>query len=152
MASAIGQTAEGDILKLLFQNTNWANVGDATGVRGSSTAGSFYISLSTGVWAAANTQATNEAVYTNYTREAVARSSGGWTVTGSSPTTSENAGAITFPTCGVTGETEKSAVIGRDSGSSAGETIFGGDLSANLAVANGITPSFAINALAATLL
>jgi hypothetical protein len=38
MSSAMGNTAESDQLKLLFQNTNWANVGDATGLRGSTTA------------------------------------------------------------------------------------------------------------------
>ena len=151
MASAMGNTAESDLLKLLFQNVSWANVGNAGGLLQSSVAGSFYIELSTGALSGSSTQSTTEAAYTNYSRQAVARSSGGWTVTGSAPTTAENAGAITFPTCGVTGETEVAASIGRDS-SSTGEVIFWGALTSNLAVSNGITPSFAINALAATLL
>lgn len=35
------------LLTLIFNNTNLANVGDATGLRGSTTAGSFYIGLHT---------------------------------------------------------------------------------------------------------
>ena len=38
---------ENGLLSLIFENANYANVGDATGLRGSSTAGSFYISLHT---------------------------------------------------------------------------------------------------------
>ena len=34
-----------DLLKLIFQNTNIANIGDGTGLRGSSVAGDFYIAL-----------------------------------------------------------------------------------------------------------
>jgi hypothetical protein len=34
-------------LELIFTNTNYANVGDATGLRGSTVAGVFYISLHT---------------------------------------------------------------------------------------------------------
>lgn len=68
-----------NLLKLLFQNTTWANIGDATGLVGSGTAGSFYVSLHTADPSAGN-QTTSETSYTGYTRVAVARSSGGWTV------------------------------------------------------------------------
>jgi hypothetical protein len=150
MASGMGNTAESDLLKLLFQNTAWANVGSAGGLGASSTAGSFFIGLSTGALSGSSTQTTTEAAYTSYARVAIARSSGGWTITGSSPTTSENAAACTFPACTGGSETEQAAVIGRDT-SGAGEVIFWGALSSNLAVSNGITPSFAINALQATM-
>jgi len=147
----MGNSAESDLLTLLFQNTNWANLGDATGLRGSGTAGSFYIGLSTGTLTGASTQSTTEAAYTGYGRVAVARSSGGWTITGSAPTTAENAAAITFGACTGGSETETYCVIGRDS-SGAGEVITWGALTASLAVSNGITPSFAPDALQATLL
>jgi len=151
MASAIGNTAESDLLTLLFQNTNWANLGDATGLRGSTTAGSFFIGLSTGTLSGTSTQTTTEAAYTSYARVTVARSSGGWTISSSAPTLSKNAAAVTFPACTGSSETETYAVIGRDS-SGAGEVIFWGALSSSLAVSSGITPSFAINALSASLL
>lgn len=146
MATAFGNTAESDLLKLLFQNTNWANLGDATGLRGSTVPGSFFIGLSTGTLSGSSTQATTEAAYTSYARVAVARSSGGWTITGSAPTIAENAAAVTFPACTGSSETETYATIGRDS-SGAGEVILFGPLSSSLSVSSGITPSFAINAL-----
>jgi len=151
MSGQMGNTAESDLLKLLFQNTNWANVGNAGGLSGSSAAGSFFIGLATAALSGSSTQSSSEAAYTGYGRVAVARSTGGWTITGSSPTTSENAAAVTFGACTGGSETEQAAQIGRDS-SGTGETIVLGPLTANLAVSNGITPSFAINALQATLL
>ena len=69
-----------NLLKLLFQNTTWANVGDATGLVHTTTAGSFFISLHTADPSAGN-QSTSETAYTGYARVAVARSSAGWTVT-----------------------------------------------------------------------
>lgn len=146
MSGAFGNTAESDLLILLFQNTNWANVGDATGLRGSTTAGSFYVELSTGALSGTSTQSTTEAAYTGYGRVAVARSSGGWTVTGSNPTTAENAAAVTFGADTVGSETETDCSIGRDA-AGAGEVIVWGPLTASLAVSPGITPSFAINSL-----
>src|SRR5260221_7685320 len=112
---ALGNAAESDLMKTLFQNVAWANVGDATGLRGSTTAGSFFITLHTANPGQAGNQQTSEAAYTNYARVGVARSSAGWTVTGSNPTTSENAAAVTFAQCGVTGETDTHFSVGRDS-------------------------------------
>ena len=42
-----GNTFENDLLLLIFNNTNIANLGDATGIRGSSAAGSLYLALHT---------------------------------------------------------------------------------------------------------
>ena len=49
---SLSDSAETDLLKLLFQNVTWAGVGDATGVVGSTTAGSIYIAVGTGSFAA----------------------------------------------------------------------------------------------------
>ena len=146
MATGMSGTAEGDVLKLLFNNTNWANVGDATGLRGSTTAGSFFISLSTGTLSSTSTQTTTEAAYTSYARVTVARSSGGWTIAGTAPAASTNAAAVTFPAATGGTETEAYAVTGRDT-SGAGENIFFGPLGVSLPVVSGVTPSFAIGAL-----
>ncbi len=75
---------ENSYLLLVFNNTNVANVGDATGLRGSSTAGSFYLALHTADPGEAGDQTTSECNYTNYARVAVARSGAGFTVTGNS--------------------------------------------------------------------
>ena len=147
---SLSNTAENDLLLLLFNNTNWANVGDATGLRGSTTAGSFYISLHTADPGETGNQTTNETAYTNYARQAVARSSGGWTVSGTAPTQAANAAAINFPQCGASGATITHLIVGRDS-SSTGESIYYGALTSSLAVSSGITPSFAIGALTCTM-
>lgn len=44
---SFSDTAENDLLQLLFNNVDMALVGDATGLRGASAAGSFYLSLHT---------------------------------------------------------------------------------------------------------
>lgn len=142
-------TFEADLLKLIFQNTNIANLGDATGVRGSSTAGSLYVALHTADPGETGTQTTSETAYTNYARVAIARSSGGFTVSGTAPTQVANAAAVTFPACGASGATLTYFSIGRDS-SGAGEILVSGVLTSQLIVSNGITPSFAIGALVAT--
>lgn len=146
---SMSNTSENNLLLLLFQNTNWANVGDATGLRGSSTAGSFYISLHTADPGETGTQTTSEATYTGYGRVAVARSSGGWTVSGTAPTQAANAATTTFGACTASSSTVTFFIIGRDS-SSTGEALFIGSTN-SLAVTAGITPSFAAGALVATL-
>jgi hypothetical protein len=72
------------LLQLLFTNANLANIGDATGLRGSTTAGSFFVSLHTADPGEAGNQTTSECNYTGYARVGVARSGSGWTVTGNS--------------------------------------------------------------------
>lgn len=146
---SLSNTSENNLLLLLFANTNWASVGDATGLRGSTTAGSFYVGLSTGTLTDTSTQTTTEAAYTSYARVAVPRSGAGWTVSGTAPTQAANAAAVNFPACTGGSETETNFVVGRDI-SSTGEAIFYGALTSSLAVSNGITPSFAIGALTCT--
>lgn len=146
---SLGDTAESDLLLLIFQNTNWANVGDATGLRGSTTAGSFFISLATANPGETGTQLTSEAAYTNYARVPVARSAAGWTKSGTAPTQVANAAAVTFAQSASGPETESHFVVGRDT-SGAGEILWFGALTASLVVNNLVTPSFAINALVCT--
>lgn len=44
---SLGDTTETNVLKIIFNNTTWANVGDATGIVGSGTAGSLYVQTET---------------------------------------------------------------------------------------------------------
>ena len=147
---SLSNTSESNLLLLLFNNTNWANVGDATGLRGSTTAGSFYIGLHTATLGETATQTTSETTYTNYARVAVARSSGGWTISGTAPTQAANTAAVSFAACGVTGATITDFTIGVAS-AGAGEALWYGALTSSLTVSSGITPSFAIGALVATM-
>lgn len=129
------------MLSLIFENANYANVGDATGLRGSSTAGVFYISLHTADPGETGDQTTSESAYTNYARVSVARSTAGWSVAAG---VADNDAAINFPACGVTGSTITHVGIGSDT-SGAGNRYMNG--TASLVVSNGVTPSFAIGAL-----
>jgi hypothetical protein len=141
---------ESGLLTLIFNNSNYANVGDATGLRGSSTAGSFYVSLHTGDPGETGSQTTSEAGYTSYARVAVARSSGGFTISGTAPTQAANTAAVTFPACTGSSSTCTYFGIGSDS-TGTGNLYLSGALGSSLAVSSGITPSFAIGALQITL-
>ena len=90
---SMGNAYETALLTLEFNNTNIANVGDATGLRGSSTAGSFYVALHTADPGEAGDQTSNECTFTSYARQAVARTSGGWTISGNAVS---NTAAINF--------------------------------------------------------
>lgn len=138
---------ENGLLSLIFENANYANVGDATGLRGSSTAGVFYISLHTANPDETGSQNTSEAAYTSYARVSVARSTAGWSVASG---VADNDAAIAFPAC--TGSTATCTHFGVGSDSSgAGNLFLWGALTSSLAVSSGITPSFAIGALDVTL-
>lgn len=138
---------ENGLLSLIFENANYANVGDATGLRGSSTAGSFYISLHTANPNETGSQTTSEGAYTSYARVAVARSTAGWSVASG---VADNDSAISFPAATGGSETETHFGIGSDA-SGAGNLFLWGALTASLAVSSGITPSFAAGALDVTL-
>ena len=131
-------TFETDLLNLIFVNTDIALIGDAAGLQNSATAGSLYVSLHTADPGEAGTQTTNETAYTNYARVAVARTVGGWTVSGN---TVSNAALVQFPQCGVTGATLTHFGVGTDS-SGAGKLLYSGSLTAPLAVSSGIQPQF----------
>lgn len=128
---------ENSLLLLLLNNTNIANVGDATGVRGSTTAGSVYLSLHTADPGEAGDQTTSEISYTGYARVAVARSSSGWTVTGNSAALAAIQ-AFGQMTAG-TGGTATYFGVGTAS-SGAGVLLFSGAITPNITVANGVTP------------
>lgn len=137
---------EAAILALIFQNTSAANVGDATGLRGSTTPGVFYLSLHTADPGEGGTQTTSEATYTSYARVSVVRSGAGFTLTSQ---TISNAAAVNFPAATGGSNTITHFGIGSDV-SGTGNLFFSGALTGSLAVSTGITPSFAIGALTVT--
>lgn len=138
---------ENGLLSLIFENANYANVGDATGLRGSSTAGVFYIGLHEASPGEAGDQTTNEGNYTDYARVSVARSTAGWSVASG---VADNDAAITFPQCTGGSDTISHFSVGSDS-SGAGNLFLWGALTASLAVSNLVTPAFSAGALDITL-
>lgn len=147
----MGNGAENALFLLLFNNTTWANVGDTPGIVGSSTAGSWYVGLHTADPGEAGDQTTSETSYTGYSRVAVARSAGGWTVAGTAPTNASNTAAITFGLCTAGSVNLTYFSIGRAS-SAAGQLFVSGALDATLATGGNstITPQFAIGTCVVT--
>lgn len=127
---------ENDLLLLVFNNTNAANIGDATGLRGSSTAGSLYLSLHTADPGESGNQSTSEIAYTSYARAAVARSSAGFTVSGNGVTLAAN---VDFPAgTGGSGTAMYFAVGTASSGT--GKILYYGPVTPNIVCGNGVTP------------
>ncbi len=126
---------ENDFLKLLFQGTAIANIADNASA---SPLTNLYLSLHTAdpTDAVASGQSTNETTYTGYARVAVARTSGGWTVTGNSvsPVATISFGACTAGTATIT-----HVGIGTAS-SGTGKMLMTGALSPSISVASGVVP------------
>lgn len=127
---SMSNTFENELALLIFNNTNAAGIGDATGLRGSSTAGSFYVSAHTANPGETGTQATSEVTYTGNARTAVARSGSGFTVSGNNIT---NAAAITLGACTAGTDTITHWGLGDDS-SGAGKLRYYGPIIAASAV------------------
>lgn len=133
---SMSNSLENSLLLLLFNNTNIANVGDATGLRGSTAAGSLYLSLHTADPGEAGTQTTSECAYTSYARVAVARTSGGFTVATNTMTLTAN---MDFPAATGGSETATHFGIGT-AASGTGVLLFKGAISPTIAISTGVTP------------
>jgi|NOAtaT_7_FD_contig_81_1399194_length_2351_multi_4_in_0_out_0_2 hypothetical protein len=133
-------TFENDLLKLIFNATAIANLADNAA---SSPVTNLYVSLHSADPGEAADQTTNEVAYTGYARVAVARTTGGWTVTNSDVT---NAAAITFPQCTGGTATATHVAVGTDA-SGAGKVLYKGALAASLSISLGIQPLFSAGAL-----
>lgn len=108
--------------------------------------GPYYLALYTASPGAGGSANTNEATYTGYARVSVAKTSGGWTVSGQGFV---NAAQIAFPQCtGGTNTITHAAIVTTSSG--AGDILYFGPLSASIAVSNLITPIIAAGAFSDT--
>lgn len=131
-----GNTTENDILAYVFNATafSWdANT-------------NLYVSLHTADPGEAGNQTTSEATYTSYARVTVARTSGGWTVSGN---TAQNTALIQFPQCTGGSNTITHVAVGTAS-SGPGQILYSGALTSSLSVSSGIQPQFAAGALSLT--
>jgi hypothetical protein len=143
---SMSNASETNLLLLLFNNTDWANVGDAAGLQNSAAAGNFYVALHTADPGDAGNQTTSEVSYTGYARVAVARSAGGFTVSGAQVS---NTAAVQFGECTAGSATATHFSVGLAS-TSTGDILYSGALSASRAISAGITPLFNAGALQGT--
>lgn len=129
-----GNTFENDWLKLVFQATAIANIADNAAT---SPLTNLYVSLHTADPGETGDQTTNETAYTGYARVAVARTSGGWTVTANSVSPAAN---IEFGECTASpGAAITHAAVGTAS-SGTGKLLYKGALSPNITMAAGVIP------------
>lgn len=135
---------ENSLALLLFNNTTIANIGDATGLVGSSTAGSTQLALATSALADTDTLLTaNEVAYTGYARPTQARSGSGWTVSGD---TASNAAEILFGEM-TAGGPDTVVHVGLGFLATGDVLRLHQDLTADLVINNGVNPRYAVGAL-----
>ncbi len=135
MAGEKGATFSGQFLALVFNGTTIPNIAqNAT----SSPLTSLYCSLATADPTASGTQATNEVTYTGYARVAVARTTGGWTITGNAVAPVAN---IVWPTpTGGATQTAAFFVVGT-AASGAGEILYAGPITPPIVITVGQPPT-----------
>lgn len=133
---SFSNTLENELLEHILNNANIANVGDATGLRGSATAGSFYLSLHTASPTESGNQSSSETTYGSYARVAVTRSGTGWTVTGNSASPAAN---IDFAEATSGTATITHVGLGTDA-SGTGKLVLYGSLSPSISVTTGVIP------------
>jgi len=131
------------ILALIYNATAWPNVADNAA---SSPITNIYLALGTVTGSPSDTMSTNEATYTNYARQTVARTTSGWTVPSAGATS--NAAVVNYPQCGASGNTIVMGKTGVAAGAS--EVLHYGDLNSPIVVSLNIRPTFDIGAISIT--
>lgn len=133
MAGFKGTTYAGNLLALFFNATTITGVAQNAG----SPITNVFVELHTASPGAGGNQQSNEAAYGGYGRQAIARTSVGWTVTGASVSPAVN---IVFTIASSGSETETYASCGTLT-SGTGLLCYAGPISPSIAVSTGITPT-----------
>lgn len=127
-------TYENDLMELVFNNTAIANIGDAAGLRATTTPGSLFWSLYTADPGEAGTAVTSETAYTGYNRVAAARSGAGFTVTGNSVSPPAN---VDFGECTASPGTPITHFGIVNTSAGAGKLLYKGTMTPNVTMAVG---------------
>jgi len=137
---------ENAFLLLIFNNTTITDIGDAGGILKSVADGSLFVALHTADPGEAATQDASECSYTSYVREAVARTTGGWTIAAD---VASNAAIILFQENTGGSQTATDMSVGPEV-SGATEILFVTTLNSSLVISTGVSPQFAIGVLTFT--
>jgi hypothetical protein len=133
---AIGGTTETAILALIFNATAWANFADnASSAPQTNTS----VGLHTADPGTGGTMATSEVAYTSYARATVARTTGGWTVSGTGPASCSPVANITFP-AGTGGSGTVTNFSTGKTGGGAAAILWSGTVTPNIATGSAVTP------------
>jgi len=133
---AIAGTTETAILTLIFNATAWANYADNAA---SSPQTNVAVALHTADPGTSGTQTTSESAYTSYARVSVARTSGGWTISGTGPASCSPVANISFP-AGTGGSGTATHFSTGKTGGGATAILWSGTVTPNIVTGSGITP------------
>jgi len=146
MSNNFSNTAENALLLLLFNKTTWT----AFAISDAGTTTNIYISLHSADPGEAGDQTTSECAvgtFTGYARKGVLRTVGEWTVSGTTTCFARNNNIISFdPITAGTSTSHPFAGLGT-SLSGAGMLMASGALTTTIYLANGVTPTIAVNGI-----
>ncbi len=130
---SIADVTETAILALIFNATAWANYADNAAATPQT---NIHMALMTADPTDSGTMSSNETTYTSYARVNVARTAGGWTVTGGSVSPVAN---IDFP-AGTGGSGTVTHFAAGKTGGGAVAILWKGTVTPNIVTGNGVTP------------
>jgi hypothetical protein len=133
---SISDTTENALLALIFNATAWGNYADNAATTPQT---NIAVGLHTADPGDAGTMSTSETTYTSYARVSVARTTGGWTVSGTSPTQVAPVATIAFP-AGTGGSGTVTNFSTGKTGGGAAAILFSGTVTPNITVGSGVTP------------
>ncbi len=135
-ATGKGNTTSQNFLKLLYQAVTWTGIAvNDTGTPLTN----IYWGLATASVGATGNETTNEAAYGSYARQAVARTTGGHSISGQSISP---VSTISFPQAASGSETETDFFTGSVASAGTGVVFHFGTIAPTIAVAAGVTPQF----------
>jgi hypothetical protein len=123
-------------MALVFNATAWANYADNAA---SVPQTNISIALHTADPATGGNQSTSEVAYTGYTRASVARTTGGWSISGVGPANCSPVSNITFPA----GTGGSGTVTNFSTGKTGGGTtpiLWSGTVTPSISTGSGVTP------------
>lgn len=135
---SLSDAAETAILELIFQAVTFSSYAEN---KVSAPFANLFVSLHTADPTDSGSQDASEASYTGYSRVSVARTTGGWAISGD---TIDNVAAITFGEKTAGGDETMTFFGIGDQSSGATPLLGSGALTGSLLVSNGVIPEFAI--------
>lgn len=133
---SFADVTEANILKLYFNATAIANIADNAATSPITTTP---LALHTADPGDAGNQSTSEVTYTSYARATPARTTGGWTISGTTPTQAALAAAVSFPAGTGGSGTATFFSVGKTS-SGATDIFASGTVTPNIVTGSGVTP------------
>lgn len=133
---SMSDTTENAVLALIFNATAWANYADNAATTPQT---NIQLALHTADPTDSGTMASSEITYTSYARATAARTTGGWTVSGTGPTQAALAAAVSFA-AGTGGSGTATYFSTGKTGGGGAAILFSGTVTPNIVTGSGVTP------------